>query len=291
MVFNQKNISGAKARELINQELNRLVSLNAASIAPNPQDGTLWLDTSNPTNYELKVASNNQWLSICQINTATAKATGLYSQQAISELLEQKIDKSLLAQPNGVVSCDEAGKVLEVQMPQISKPVEFYESVDEFSPNGMSGKIYVNLSNSKLYFWDDGGYKPLCGGLDSINGKKGDIVLSKIDFEKLKNLDNTDFKDKPLSKADNELLVKYVDKTDLKELENSIELMQRDAITWQGADEFLNLLFNIVGDGIDTLGFRAGSQDQRGNTDIILTTPSKTITKKVFIPLDRYMSP
>ena len=161
-------------------------------------------------------------------------------QVGLSEVTnDAQVKRSEMAQPGGVATLDESGKVPSSQLPSFVDDVIEVDSFDLLPEIGESGKIYVTKDTNLTYRWSGSQYIEISESLalgetssTAYPGDKGKATTDKVnahttDFNNphqvnkeqvgLGNVDNTSDKDKPVSDATQEL----VDNTK-KELEELI---------------------------------------------------------------------
>jgi len=127
-------------------------------------------------------------------------------------------------QPSGLATLDVSGKVPSAQLPSYVDDVLEFANLAAFPVTGETGKIYVDLSNSKIYRWSGSSYveiSPSPGTTDavpegvtnlyftnlrasaaapvqSVAGKTGVVTLVKADVG-LSNVDDVSDLNKPIS--------------------------------------------------------------------------------------------
>ena len=161
-------------------------------------------------------------------------------QVGLSEVTnDAQVKRSEMAQPSGVATLDESGKVPSSQLPSFVDDVIEVDSFDLLPEIGESGKIYVTKDTNLTYRWSGSQYIEISESLalgetssTAYPGDKGKATTDKVnahtaDFNNphqvtkaqvgLGNVDNTSDLDKPVSNATQEL----VDNTK-KELEELI---------------------------------------------------------------------
>jgi hypothetical protein len=161
-------------------------------------------------------------------------------QVGLSEVTnDAQVKRSEMAQPGGVATLDESGKVPSSQLPSFVDDVIEVDSFDLLPEIGESGKIYVTKDTNLTYRWSGSQYIEISESLalgetssTAYPGDKGKATTDKVnahtaDFNNphqvtkaqvgLGNVDNTSDLDKPVSDATQEL----VDNTK-KELEELI---------------------------------------------------------------------
>jgi hypothetical protein len=161
-------------------------------------------------------------------------------QVGLSEVTnDAQVKRSEMAQPGGVATLDESGKVPSSQLPSFVDDVIEVDSFDLLPEIGESGKIYVTKDTNLTYRWSGSQYIEISESLalgetssTAYPGDKGKATTDKVnahtaDFNNphkvtkaqvgLGNVDNTSDLDKPVSNATQEL----VDNTK-KELEELI---------------------------------------------------------------------
>ena len=161
-------------------------------------------------------------------------------QVGLSEVTnDAQVKRSEMAQPGGVATLDESGKIPSSQLPSFVDDVIEVDSFDLLPEIGESGKIYVTKDTNLTYRWSGSQYIEISESLalgetssTAYPGDKGKATTDKVnahtaDFNNphqvtkaqvgLGNVDNTSDLDKPVSNATQEL----VDNTK-KELEELI---------------------------------------------------------------------
>ena len=135
---------------------------------------------------------------------------------AAKNALDLKLDSSKIGQANGAASLDANGKIPSAQISSISvSKVEVVNSeAAMLASSGGIGTTAIRTDTNKNYILSKADATVLSnwtelltpgGGIQSINGKTGTVVLSKTDIS-LSNVDNTSDANKQLSIAASEAL-------------------------------------------------------------------------------------
>lgn len=120
---------------------------------------------------------------------------------AVGNAMKNKISASEKGAANGVATLDGTGKIPSAQIPGAYDDVLEYASLAALPVTGVSGIIYIDISNGKQYRWSGTAYASTGGGaVDSVQGRTGAVMISKSDIG-LSNLDNTSDINKPISNS------------------------------------------------------------------------------------------
>lgn len=102
--------------------------------------------------------------------------------------------------PNLDASKITSGIIDAARLPASAGNIPEYATLSEFPIVGDSGKVCIALDTNKMYRWSGSTYVSIAGGVDSVAGKTGVVILAKADVG-LNDVDNTSDINKPISTA------------------------------------------------------------------------------------------
>lgn len=135
--------------------MKKLESIIVSSTEPKLHKGIAWF---NPKAKVLKYFGSNGW-------------------DVMAEIPEEFDITSVLGQPGGAASLDDAGKVPSSQLPSYVDDVIEVDSFDSLPPAGEKGKIYVTVDDNKTYRWSGSTYVEISNPLNSTYAS----ILKSID--------------------------------------------------------------------------------------------------------------
>ena len=151
--------------------------------------------------------------------SGTANIEDYYTASETDDLLDDKVDTSLVGAANGLATLGSDGLVPSTQLPSfVDDIIDAYgEYTDDSDPTTLvelykdsgktevvdkaTGKIYLDVVNRFQFRWSGSAWGDIKSGpVQSVNGKTGNVVLAKSDVG-LGNVDNTSDANKPISTA------------------------------------------------------------------------------------------
>ena len=200
-------------------------------------DNTPDSEKSVATAAKLTTARNINGVSFDGSEDITIHATDTTARIAVSEK----------GAAGGVVPLDDNGMIPSGFLPSFVDDVVEASTEASFPTTGQSSTIYVALDTNKCYRWSGSTYVYISsGGVDSINGRTGVILLSKTDVG-LGSVDNTSDADKPISNLTQAALnQKQASHANLTSLSNLAAIADRIVYT-TGANTFALAAFTEAG--------------------------------------------
>ena len=131
-------------------------------------------------------------------STNTTSALSANQGKLLKDLVDAKVDSSLVGKANGLATLDSNGTITTDQLPSYVDDVVEYTNLASFPTTGTTGKIYVALDTNKTYRWSGTQYTEISASLaigettgTAYDGAKGKANAQAIETNQMNISTNT----------------------------------------------------------------------------------------------------